>query len=117
MQNLSSTHNKKILIAETAYPFTLNWNDQTNNIVGTTDQLILPDFPANATGQQNFIHQIKALTQEVENGIGFCYWGAELIAWKGNSSTEGSTWENQALFDFNNEALPVLSEFHIVSSF
>lgn len=113
MQNISAAHNKKIVIAETAYPFTLEWNDWTNNIVGLEDQLILPDFPATAEGQRNFINRIKTLTGEVENGIGFCYWGAELIAWKGSQSTDASPWENQALFDFGNKALPVLREFDL----
>lgn len=111
MQNLSQTYNKKIVIAETAYPFTLEWNDWTNNIVGSEEQLILPEYPATIDGQRKFIKQIKTLTKEVENGIGFCYWGAELIAWKGNQSTDASPWENQALFDFDNKALPVLREF------
>ena len=111
MQELSNIHNKKILIAETAYPFTLEWNDWTNNIVGLDEQLILPEYPATPEGQRNFIRQIKTLTKELENGIGFCYWGAELIAWKGNQSTDSSPWENQALFDFNNKALSVLNEF------
>ena len=111
MQELSNIHNKKILIAETAYPFTLEWNDWTNNIVGLDEQLILPEYPATPEGQRNFIRQIKTLTKELENGIGFCYWGAELIAWKGNQSTDASPWENQALFDFNNKALSVLNEF------
>lgn len=111
MQELSNIHNKKILIAETAYPFTLEWNDWTNNIVGLDEQLILPEYPATPEGQRNFIRQIKTLTKELENGIGFCYWGAELIAWKGIQSTDASPWENQALFDFNNKALSVLNEF------
>lgn len=111
MQELSNIHNKKILIAETAYPFTLEWNDWTNNIIGLDEQLILPEYPATPEGQRNFIRQIKTLTKELENGIGFCYWGAELIAWKGNQSTDASPWENQALFDFNNKALSVLNEF------
>ncbi len=112
MQYLSKTYNKKILIAETAYPFTLEWNDWTNNIVGLEEQLILPKYPATIEGQKKFIRQIKILTkEEVENGMGFCYWGAELIAWKGNQSTDASSWENQALFDFDNKALPVLREF------
>lgn len=111
MQNLSNNYNKKIVIAETAYPFTLEWNDWTNNIVGQEDQLILPEYPATSEGQRKFINEIKTLVKEVENGIGFCYWGAELIAWKGNQSTDASPWENQALFDFKNKALPVLQEF------
>lgn len=115
MDDLSSIHNKEIVIAETAYPFTLGWNDWTNNIVGLENQLILPDFPATAVGQRDYIRSIAALTQEVAHGkgIGFCYWGAELVAWQGNQSTNGSPWENQSIFDFQNRALPVLNEFTV----
>ena len=111
MQYLTATFDKKIVIAETAYPFTLGWNDWTNNIVGLPEQLILPDFPASEIGQHNFLQKIKTITQEVEGGIGFCYWGAELIAWKGPEATDASPWENLAVFDFNNRGLPVLEVF------
>ncbi len=111
LKQLSTTYQKKIIIAETAYPFTLGWNDWTNNIVGQSDQLILPEYTASPEGQRSFINQIKRVVKETPNGIGFCYWGAELIAWNGSEATNGSTWENQALFDFNNKALPVLKEF------
>ncbi|GLB52569.1 hypothetical protein NBRC110019_16090 [Neptunitalea chrysea] len=108
---LGTTYNKKVLIAETAYPFTLGWNDWTNNIVGQDDQLILPDYPASPEGQKNFITAIKTILTNNENGQGFCYWGAELVAWKGIEATDGSSWENQAIFNFDNEALPVISSF------
>lgn len=111
MNSLSESYQKNILIAETAYPFTLEWNDWTNNIVGTKDQLILPEFPASAEGQRKFIQQIRELTSELEKGLGFCYWGAELIAWKGKESKEASPWENQALFDFDNHAVAGLKAF------
>lgn len=111
IDELSSTHNKNIVIAETAYPFTLGWNDWTNNIVGLQDQLILPDFPATTTGQKSFVGEIKKIVRSNQLGLGFCYWGAELISWKGTLSTNGSSWENQAIFDFSNKALPVLLEF------
>jgi len=111
MQLLHEVHQKKVLIAETAYPFTLSWNDWTNNVVGLEDQLILPEFPATNQGQAAFIKRIKEISKEQNAGIGFCYWGAELIAWKGNQSTSGSPWENQSIFDFENKALPVLKEF------
>ncbi len=111
MYRLSESHHKQIVIAETAYPFTLAWNDWTDNIVGLEEQLILPEYPATPEGQRKFVQKIKTLVQGVEKGIGWCYWGAELIAWKGNQSTDASPWENQALFDFNNTALPVLAEF------
>lgn len=113
MATLSATYQKDIVIAETAYPFTLGWNDWTNNIVGLESQLILPDFPASPTGQKNYLHSLVTLTKEIPNGkgIGFCYWGAELIAWKGAQGQNASVWENQALFNFQNRALPVLDGF------
>ncbi|NLP56926.1 glycosyl hydrolase 53 family protein [Lutibacter sp. B1] len=113
LNSLSTTYNKDILIAETAYPFTLDWNDWTDNIVGLEEQLILPDYPATPTGQKDFIAKIKEIVTQTNEGIGFCYWGGELIAFDGPESKNGSSWENQALFDFDNKALPVLSEFKI----
>jgi len=111
MQYLTTAYDKEIVIAETAYPFTLDWNDWTNNIVGLPEQLIMPDFPVTEEGQHNFLQEIKTIVKEVDGGIGFCYWGAELIAWKGPEATDASPWENQALFDFSNRALPVLKVF------
>ena len=113
LSNLYENFGKEILIAETAYPFTLAWNDWTNNIVGLDEHLILPDYPATPEGQRNFIRDLKALVLGISNGIGFSYWGAELIAWDGENSENGSAWENQALFDFNNVELPVLQEFNL----
>ncbi len=108
---LGNTFQKKVLIAETAYPFTLAWNDQTHNLVGLDSQLILPEYPATPKGQKDFMAALKTIMEANEQGIGFCYWGGELIAFKGPQATDGSSWENQALFDFNNLALPVLEVF------
>ena len=108
---LSNTYNKEVVIAETAYPFTLGWNDMTHNVVGSDDALILPDFPATPLGQKMFIRNIKTISTSFPKAKGFCYWGAELIAWKGSQATDGSSWENQSLFGFDNKALPILEEF------
>lgn len=35
-----------LVIAETAYPFTLEWNDNTHNVIGLNEQLILPRLNA-----------------------------------------------------------------------
>jgi len=113
LSSLSINFEKEILIAETSYPFTLGWNDWTNNNVGLEEHLILPEYPASPQGQKDFIRDVKNLILEVNNGIGFCYWGADRIAWDGETSTNGSTWENQAVFDFENKELPVLQEFDI----
>ena len=72
LSNLSINFNKEILIAETSYPFTLGWNDWTNNNVGLEEHLILPQYPASPQGQKDFIRDVKNLILEVNNGIGFC---------------------------------------------
>lgn len=110
INTLSQTHNKKVLIAETAYPFTLGYNDYTNNIIGLDNQLI-PAYPATNDGQKNYLLAIKSLLKQTSNGIGFCYWGSEWVAFRGPTATNGSSWENQALWDFNNNALPVMDAF------
>jgi arabinogalactan endo-1,4-beta-galactosidase len=114
LNNISQAQQKDLVIAETAYPFTLAWDDWTNNIVGLEDQLILPGYPATPDGQKKFMQKINSmLTEEIPLGLGFCYWGGELIAWKGDQATDASPWENQALFDFDHKALPVLDAFRV----
>jgi len=109
---LSTAFGKPTLIAETAYPFTLQWNDWTNNIVGQEDQLILPDFPASPQGQLDFLLAIKDIVNKHPEKVnGLCYWGADLVSFKGPQATDGSAWENQALFDFNNKVLPAIEAF------
>ena len=111
LTSLSQTFGKKIIIAETSYPFSLSYNDWTNNVVGQNNQLV-SGYEANFTGQKNYITAIKSLIKEVPNGIGFCYWGGEWVAFKGSQATDGSTWENQALWDFNNNAVEGIQAFN-----
>ena len=111
LTNLGQTHNKKVLIAETSYPFTLSWNDYTNNVVGLPNQ-IHPDYAATPNGQKAFLEQIKNTVKNTPNGYGFCYWGSEWTAFRGTASLNGSSWENQALWDFNYKALPALAVFN-----
>ena len=113
LQQLHQVYAKDLVIAETAYPFTLDWNDWTHNIVGLEEHLILPEFPATPQGQKAFVKRIKDIVIKEAGGLGFCYWGAEWIAWKGEQATDASPWENQAVFDFNHKALPVLEAFNI----
>jgi arabinogalactan endo-1,4-beta-galactosidase len=111
MSSLAQTYNKKVLIAETSYPFTLNWNDWTNNVIGLPNQ-IHPSYSASPEGQKAFLEQIKNTVKSIPNGQGFCYWGAEWIAFRGTTATNGSSWENQAFWDFNRKALPAVSIFN-----
>jgi arabinogalactan endo-1,4-beta-galactosidase len=107
---LGQTYDKKVVIAETAYPFTLGWDDWTNNILGTEDQLI-PGWPATPTGQNGFLHTLRSTVESSPYGLGFAYWGTEWIAFRGEEATNGSSYENQALYDFDHNALPAMGAF------
>jgi arabinogalactan endo-1,4-beta-galactosidase len=111
LKSLSSKFDKPILIAETAYPFTFGWNDWTNNIIGDSSQ-ILSQFSASIQGQKDYLNKIKYIISNTPKGIGFAYWGAEFISFKGSEAKNGSSWENQALWDFNNQALPAMDVFN-----
>ena len=106
MDELGNEFQKPVLIAETAYPFTLQWNDNTNNILGLENQL-LEDYEASEEGQFSFLHDLITLVDENDHGLGICYWAPDWIS----TGQFGSPWENQALFDFNGELLDAISVF------
>lgn len=106
LTQLSNEFQKPIVIVETAYPFTLSWNDNTNNIIGMESQL-LDGFPASEIGQLNFLQAVKDRVTNNEFGAGICYWSPEWIS----TETFGSPWENLALFDFNSEVLDGITVF------
>lgn len=110
INQLTEKYHKKVVIAEIAYPFILSWNDWTNNIVGSTNQLI-PGYPATPAGQEAFLWKLRTILQSNPDGEGFCYWEPEWVSYKGQQSTIGSPWENLGLFDFQNKALPAMSAF------
>jgi arabinogalactan endo-1,4-beta-galactosidase len=112
MNTISAKYGKRVIIAETAYPWTLGWNDYTNNIVGEEKQLI-EGYPSDIDGQGKYIEKIIEITKGIDGskGAGIFYWGGEYIAYRGKTATDGSTWENMALFDFGNKRLPSAGAF------
>jgi arabinogalactan endo-1,4-beta-galactosidase len=54
---------------------------------------------------------IRTMMEDLPNGAGFCYWGGEWVSYKGAEATNASSWENQAFWDFQGQALPVLKCF------
>ena len=108
LNTLATTFNKKIMIVEVAYPFTLGYNDNFNNICGLTNQL-LPDYQATPQGQKDFMLKMISIIKNIPNnqGIGFVYWAPDWVSFLGNASTSmgGSSWENQCLWNFDHKAL------------
>lgn len=100
---LAKRYNKPFVLAETGYPWTLKWADNTNNYVGEPKQLA-PSYPATPQGQLAFMTRIAQDVQQMPNalGKGFFYWAPDDIA----APKLGSFWENVAQFDFQGHALP-----------
>ena len=103
---LATQFGKPVLVVETAYPFTLSWNDNTNNILGLETQL-LDGYEASEEGQFSFLYDLISLVHEHDFGHGVCYWAPDWIS----TSQFGSPWENQALFDFDGQLLDAVSVF------
>lgn len=112
LTSLANKFNKKIMIAETAYPWTLGWHDNTNNIIGDNSQLI-SGYPATPYGQLKYLEKLKTILASLpaKLGIGFCYWEPDWVAFKGTTATDGSNAENLTLFDFTNKALAGLKAY------
>jgi len=114
LNELANTFEKDILMVEVAYPFTLGFNDNQNNFIGSLDQTI-PQFSPTPEGQKSYMEWLITTIKNIPDnrGIGFCYWAPDWISFSGNeaTSTQGSSWENQCLFDFNSNALPVIEVF------
>jgi arabinogalactan endo-1,4-beta-galactosidase len=106
IDELGNEFQKPVLIVETAYPFTLQWNDNTNNILGLETQL-LENYEASEEGQFSFLHDLITLVNQNNYGLGICYWAPDWIS----TNQFGSSWENQALFDFDGELLDAISVF------
>ncbi|WP_338701795.1 arabinogalactan endo-1,4-beta-galactosidase [Streptomyces sp. Q6] len=112
--DLSARYGKPVVIAETAYPFTLESEDATNDILYSESQLT-EGFPATPAGQAAWLRAVADLQANVPDGkgLGYCYWEGvwtyrEGDGWDPADPASGNAWENLALFDFDDRALPAL---------
>lgn len=114
LNQLATNFNKDLLIVEVAYPFTLEYNDNNTNYIGSNSQ-ILDEFSATPEGQKAYFEWLVTAIKNIPNnrGIGFCYWAPDWVSFSGNeaTSTNGSSWENQCMFDFAHKALPVFDVY------
>lgn len=100
---------KPVMIMETSYAYTYEWNDLTSNIFYTDKAL--PGYPVTFQGQTDLLLDIIEETASAKDcgGIGVCWWGGE---WIPNTDKDMRTsWANQALFTYEGIATPTLSAF------
>lgn len=116
LNDIALRYKKDIVVVETAYPFTAQDKDNFANVI--QDQIV-PNYDFTPEGQYKMLSSIIDIIRSVPNkhGIGFMWWDATWTAVDGNGwdptdSSAGNGWENQALFDFNNCALPAMKLFN-----
>jgi arabinogalactan endo-1,4-beta-galactosidase len=100
-----------VFIAETAYAWTTDWADWTDNLWWFGDET--PGYPFTPEGQGAYFEALQVALDQLEPGVcmGWCYWAPDWVASQGETSSEGSHWENAALFDFDWQALPTWDVF------
>jgi arabinogalactan endo-1,4-beta-galactosidase len=93
---------KEVMIAETAYPWTLDGvRESAGNILGA--DFLSPDYPATPAGQKQFLVD---LSQAVlgNGGLGVIYWEPAWISTPCSTLWgQGSHWENATFFDFHTQ--------------
>lgn len=116
LNDIALRYDKDIIVVETAYAFTRDDNDSYKNIIRFEER---PGYPFTPEGQAKMLADVMAITRAVPNGhgLGVMWWDATWTAVPGNGWNPlhpdfGNNWENQALFDYENRALPAMNLFN-----
>ena len=116
LNDISARYDKDVIVVETAYAFTDEENDFLENIANSS--LEIPGYSYTPEGQRAMLRDVMAVVRAVPNGhgLGIVYWDATWTAvpgngWESTDPNSGNAWENQALFDYDERALPALEEF------
>lgn len=116
LNDLSQRYDKDVVVAEFAYAFTALEGDASNNIASLS--MAVEGYSFTPEGQRLMMRDMMALVRGIENGRGrgIFYWDATWTAvpgngWNSQDAASGNSWENQALFDYNYQALPALAEY------
>ena len=140
LKEIADTYNKYVMVAETAYPYTSEDGDTFGNAVSEDSDSAVFRYDVSVEGQVQCLTDVfQAVANVGEKGIGVFYWepawlGVNGISWEEQSSlwkkygsgwatdyaaeydasvtgSGGSSYDNQALFDFEGNSLKSLQVF------
>jgi len=116
LNDIASRYDKDVIVVETAYAFTDQEDDFLANIFNS--KMTIPGYPLTPEGQRQMLRDVMAIVRAIPNGrgLGVFYWDATWTAvtgngWDSTDPASGNAWENQALFDYDDRALPALKEY------
>lgn len=140
LKEIADTYNKYVMVAETAYPYTSEDGDTFRNAVSEDSDSAVFRYDISVDGQAQCLKDVfQAVANVGEKGIGVFYWepawlGVNGISWEEQNSlwkkygsgwatdyaaeydasvtgAGGSSYDNQALFDFEGNSLKSLQVF------
>ncbi len=118
MRNIREKFDKKVVVVETAFPYTDASHDATPNVV--TGELTRKEMGLEPSeeNQRKVTEEIIQLVHNEENGYGVFYWEPVWYCVKGVGAMKnsGNEWENQAVFDHTGRALDGLHAFEILEN-
>ncbi|GAB3232080.1 hypothetical protein GCM10027447_27570 [Glycomyces halotolerans] len=113
MHDLAGRYGKPMYVMETAYPFTTEDKDGWPNIIADAEPVA--GYPAGPESQSAVLTAVADVVKGVPDGLGrgVFWWeatwtGVEGHGWDPDDPSSGNGWENQALFDYDDRALPAL---------
>lgn len=114
LHSLASRYGKDIIIAETAYPWTLSGSGNVPSVVSTV--AALPDaaaYPPTPQGQALFFEALNQILREVPDGhgAGYLIWEPGWLPGVAADARTGNTHSNLTLFDWWGHGLPALDAF------
>lgn len=114
LHQLSTRFNKDVLVAETAYPWTLVNGGKEPNVVRNGAEL--PEaalYPPTPEGQAKYFEGLRQMLSQVPGGrcAGFLVWEPGWLPGVPATPELGNTHANLTLFDWTGEGLPALAAF------
>ncbi|MBN2116738.1 MAG: arabinogalactan endo-1,4-beta-galactosidase [Anaerolineales bacterium] len=116
LNDIAVRYNKDLIIVETAYPFAPGKPENKGDLIPIEEY---PGYPFSPEGQRRMLGDIMDIVRLVPNrrGLGVMWWEATWTGvpgngWDPSDPTSPNNWENQALFDFDQRALPAMDLFN-----
>lgn len=97
--SIAKKYNKKVMVAETAYPYTFTNNDSEGNNVGSSSSMNYANYAVSVDGQAKALRDVFSAVASVNTsvgsgyGVGAFYWAPEWISVSSSTwGTYGSGW-------------------------